>query len=151
MWQFPTVGRWGLSVLPSGWMFVTDFGIRQMVPDARQIAANISLGQDALTTAEGLPSYIDTQAKLIQQHFKAAKIAGPQPAAFPGAEQSFLFMVRHTPEGAPDMLHVQTYARIGLWVGIVTLTTVEAQLRAVRPDYDAFLRGLRILPAERGQ
>jgi hypothetical protein len=36
--------------------------------------------------------------------------------------------------------------RLGIWVGIVTLTTLEAQLRAVRPDYEAFMKGLRISP-----
>jgi hypothetical protein len=44
------------------------------------------------------------------------------------------------------MLHVQTYVRVGRWVGIITLTTVEAYLKVVRPDYEAFLKGLRILP-----
>jgi hypothetical protein len=44
------------------------------------------------------------------------------------------------------MLHAQTYARLGNWVGIVTLTTLEAQLKAVRPDYEAFLKGLHISP-----
>jgi hypothetical protein len=42
------------------------------------------------------------------------------------------------------MLHAQTYVRSGLWIGIITLTTLEEQLRAVRPDYDAFVKGLRI-------
>jgi len=45
------------------------------------------------------------------------------------------------------MLHAQTYARVGLWVGIVTLTTLESQLSVVRADYDAFVRGLHIGPA----
>jgi hypothetical protein len=45
------------------------------------------------------------------------------------------------------MLHVQTYVRLGKWSGIITLTTLEAQLMALRADYDAFVRGLRISPA----
>jgi hypothetical protein len=36
--------------------------------------------------------------------------------------------------------------RLGRWLGIVTLTTLEAQLKAVRADYEAFVKGLRILP-----
>jgi len=54
--------------------------------------------------------------------------------------------VRHTMDGAGDMLHAQTYVRAGVWVGIVTLTTLESQLSVVRTDYDAFVRGLRIGP-----
>ena len=133
-------------MLPHGWNFLPGFGIRQITTDASQIAANVSLGEDKLPDENGLPEYIAVQAKLIQGNVKNAKIAGPQPSSFPGAEQAFLFMVRHNPDGLADMLHVQTYVRVGLWVGIVTLTTVESYLKHVRPDYEGFLKGVRILP-----
>jgi hypothetical protein len=132
--------------MPQGWIFAADFGIRQMMPDLRMIAANVALGQDTLETPDALAEYIKAQAKLIENHLADAKMAGPQPMQFEGAEEAYLFFVRHLPAGAPDMLHAQTYVRVGLWVGIITLTTPEAQLRAVRPDYDAFVKGLRILP-----
>ncbi len=148
-WTFPSVGRWGATVLPNGWMLVANFGIRQITTDASQIAANVSLGEDVLQDENGLADYIAAQARLIEAALKNPKLAGPQPFAFPNADQSFLFMVRHTPNGLSDMLHVQTYVRVGLWVGIITLTTVEAYLKVVRPDYEAFLKGLRILPGTR--
>jgi hypothetical protein len=132
--------------MPQGWIYVVNFGIRQMVPDPQTIAANVALGQDTLAAPDALAEYIKTQAKLIEGHLTEAKTAGPQPMAFAGAEQAYLFFVRHRPAGAPDMLHAQTYVRVGLWVGIITLTTPEAKLRTVRPDYDAFVKGLRILP-----
>jgi hypothetical protein len=132
--------------MPAGWIFVADFGIRQMLLDARAIAANVSLGQDALGAPDALAEYINKQAKLIESHLTEAKTAGPQAMAFTGAEEAYLLFVRHRPTGAPDMLHAQTYVRVGLWVGIITFTTPEAQLKLVRPDYDAFVKGLRILP-----
>jgi hypothetical protein len=132
--------------LPSGWIFVADFGIRQMLRDPQAIAANVTLGYDTLETPDTLVEYITAQGKLIEGHLVEAKIAGPQPMQFAGAEEAHLFFVRHRPVGAPDMLHAQTYVRVGLWVGIITLTTLEAQLREVRPDYEAFVKGLRILP-----
>jgi hypothetical protein len=135
--------------VPQGWIFVADFGIRQMPPDLRTdprtVSANVALGQDAIEAPDALAAYIDKQAALIQAHLTDAKTAGPQPMTFPGAEEAYLLFVRHRPAGAPDMLHAQTYVRLGLWVGIITLTTPEAQLKAVRPDYDAFVKGLRIL------
>ena len=74
------------------------------------------------------------------------KFAGPQATSFAGAEEAQLLFVRHSADSAGNMLHAQTYVRLGIWVGIVTLTTLEAQLRAVRPDYEAFMKGLRISP-----
>ena len=138
-----------MSVLPNGWMFVAEFGIRQVTTDSRQIAANVSVGEDSLQDVSGLPEYIAAQSRLIGEALKDARMAGPQPSTFPGAEESYLFMVRHNPEGLVDMLHVQTYVRVGLWVGIITLTTVESYLKQIRPDYEAFLKGLRILPVNR--
>jgi hypothetical protein len=136
-------------VLPTGWMLVANFGVRQITTDANQIAANISLGEDFLQDENGLAEYIAKQAQLIGAALENPKLAGPQPFAFPNTDQSFLFMVRHTPGGIIDMLHVQTYVRVGLWVGIITLSTVEAYLKVVRPDYEAFLKGLQILPVTR--
>jgi hypothetical protein len=38
--------------------------------------------------------------------------------------------------------------RIGRWIGIVTLTTIETELLKVRPDFDQFVQWLRIAPRE---
>ena len=129
-------------------MFVTDFGIRQMTSDPDTISANISLGQDALESVDGLAAYMELQAKLIQGKLTGVKLAGPQPTEFQGADEACRLMVRHSREGAPQMIHVQTYVRVGHWVGIITFTTPEAQLKASRGDYEGFVKGLRILSPE---
>ena len=59
-----------------------------------------------------------------------------------------MLFVRPRPSDAGDVFHAQTYVRIGLWVGIVTLTVLESQLGVVRPDYDAMMKGLRIVPQD---
>lgn len=109
------------------------------------ILANVGLGQDTLSSETGLAEYIEEQMKLIGNHLKDAKFAGPQAAAFPGAEEAYLLFVRHQVASTGCMLHAQTYVRVRKWLGIVTLTALETQVKVVRPDYDAFVRGLRIL------
>jgi hypothetical protein len=125
-------------------MYVPDFGIRQMAVDPRAIVASVGLGQDKLSLEDASTEYIEKQKKLIESHLKEAQFAGPQPIPFAGAEEAHLLFVRHTVEAVGTMLHVQTYVRLRDWLGIVTLTTLEAQLRAVRPDYEAFVKGLHI-------
>jgi hypothetical protein len=142
--QFPSIGRWSVTGMPGGWIYVTDFGIRQMTRDARAVAASVGVGQDTLSSESGLSKYIEQQMKLIGGHLKEAKFAGPQATAFPGADEALLLFVRHNAATVGSMLHAQTYVRLGLWLGIITLTTLEEQLKAVRPDYEAFLKGLRI-------
>jgi len=142
--QFPSVGRWTVTGMPAGWIFVADFGIRQMVMNAGAVAASVGVGQDTLKSADELAEYLQKQKKLIEGALKEARIAGPQATAFAGADEAHLLFVRHTVSGAGSMLHAQTYVRVGLWLGIITLTTLEDQLKAVRGDYDVFVKGLRI-------
>jgi hypothetical protein len=142
------VGRWGITALPQGWNLVPNFGARQMVQDPRFILSNIALSQDPLPEGKTLPEYIEKQKEMILARYKESKFAGPQPTQFAGAEEAFMLLIRHRVQDAVDMLHVQNYIRVGDWIGIVTLTSPEEQLRAVRPDHDAFVKGLRILPPE---
>jgi len=144
--QFPSVGRWSVTAVPAGWVYVAGFGIREMVRAAGMIAASVGVGQDALSPESSLAEYIEKQKKLMGSALKKAKFAGPQAMAFAGAEEAQLLFVRHIANPAGTILHAQTYVRSKDWVGIITLTTLEAQLRAVRPDYEAFVKGLRISP-----
>ena len=132
--------------MPGGWIYVANFGIRQMIMAAGTIAASVGVGQDTLNAESGLSEYIEKQKKLIGNHLKEAKFAGPQATAFTGADEARLLFVRHNVASAGSMLHAQTYVRLGHWLGIVTLTALEEQLRAVRADYEAFVKGLRISP-----
>jgi hypothetical protein len=132
--------------MPAGWLYVADFGIRQITTAAGAVAASVGLGQDALSVEDGIAVYIEKQKKLIGSYLKEAKFAGPQATPFAGADEAHLLFVRHSVDKVGNMLHAQTYVRLGDWVGIITLTAEEAQLRAVRPEYDAFVKGLHILP-----
>ena len=134
--------------MPGGWLYAADFGIRRMSMEAGQTGASVGLGQDTLGSEDSLAEYIEKQKKLIESHLSDAKIAGPQATAFTGADEAQLLFVRHSVPSVGSMLHAQTYVRLGRWVGIITLTTQEAQLRTVRPDYEAFVKGLRISPEQ---
>lgn len=144
--NFPSVGRWSITTIPAGWIYVADFGIRQMPMAQGTVTASVGVGQDSLSSAGGLAEYIEKQKSLIGNHLKEAKFAGPQATAFPGADEAQLLFVRHNVDSVGSMLHAQTYTRLGLWSGIITLTAPEAQIKTVRQDYEAFVRGLRILP-----
>ena len=142
--QFPSIGRWIVTGMPARWIFVADFGIRQIVMNSGAVAASVGVGQDTLQSAGELAEYMEKQKKLIEGALKEPRIAGPQATAFAGAEEAHLLFVRHIVSGAGSMLHAQTYVRVGKWVGVITLTTLEDQLKGVRADYDVFVKGLRI-------
>jgi hypothetical protein len=130
--------------VPAGWIYVAGFGIRQMPTAAGAIVGSVGVGQDGLDDGSSFTEYIEKQTKLIESHLKEVKCAGPKATPFAGGDEAQLLFVRHKLDTAENMLHAQTYVRVGRWVGIITLTTLEAQLGAVRADYDVFVRGLRI-------
>jgi hypothetical protein len=134
--------------MPAGWIYIAGFGIKQMTAVAGAVVASVGVGEDTVDEVSGMAAYIEKQLKLIESRLKEVKCAGPKAISFAGAEEAHLLFVRHRMESAGNMLHAQTYARVGRWVGIVTLTALEAQLSLVRPDYDAFLKGLRIGPPQ---
>lgn len=142
------MGRWGITVLPEGWVIVPNLGARQFSQDPRAIVSSIVLSHDPLPPGKTLLEYMTTQRTMIAASYPEAQIAGPQPSPFPNAEEGFLLLVRHRVPMGMDMLHVQNYVRVGTWIGIVTLTVAEPMLRTIRPDHDAFVKGLCILPPE---
>jgi len=144
-WNYPYVGRWGVSACPQGWRFVPDFGIRQMSGDPLAITANVALTQEAQPTGETLLDYIHRQGEILQKNLIDLKLGGPSTSTFPGAEEAYLYLVQHRVKESISMLHVQHYVRSGSWIGIITLTTPEHWLAAVRPAFDEFVAGLCIL------
>jgi len=125
-------------------MFVADFGIRQILFEQQMVAASVGLGCDKQPDDLPLPDYIQKQMAMIGDQLEQAIFAGPRAVPFEGAEESYLLFIRHNVDSVGSMIHAQTYIRLGNWFGIVTLTTLEANLPILRADYDAFVRGLRI-------
>jgi len=144
--HFPSIGRWSVTAIPGGWIYVADFGIRQMAMDATTMSASVCAGQDILDSENGLAEYIEKQKRQIENHLKEAKFAGPQTTTFADADEAQLLFVRHHAPSVGNILHAQTYVRLGTWIGIITFTASEMQLKAVRADYEAFVKGLRIGP-----
>lgn len=59
-----------------------------------------------------------------------------------------MLMLRHKPLDQVSVFQVQHYMRSKRWIGIVTLTTLESELLKIRPEFEQFLKMLRIAPEE---
>jgi hypothetical protein len=140
------IGRWAVPAIPFGWTWVPNFGIQRTGQNL--IPSNVYLREDELLAGNQLALYVQAQITLMKQTFQDAAIAGPMPTEFPGAEESAMLMLKHQKMNQVSVLQVQHYMRIANWIGIVTLTTIEAELMKVRPDFDQFLKLLQIAPGE---
>ena len=139
------IGRWVISSVPANWFFVPDFGLRHNSPYP---TSNITVKDDVLLAGNRLEPYIQAQINILRRTYLDPAFAGPQPAALLKVEtdETMLLLIRHQPVNGTSVLQVQTYVRLGTWIGIITLTTVDQFVRHVRPDYERFMSLLNIAP-----
>lgn len=142
------IGRWIIPAIPFGWSWVPGFGIQKQSEGV--VPSNVYLREDELLAGDKLEPYVKAQIAIMKQTFMEPMIAGPAPMEFPGAEEASMLMLRHRPMHQVSVFQVQHYVRSGKWIGIATLTTLESELLKVRPDFDQFMKVLRIEPAGQG-
>jgi hypothetical protein len=138
------IGRWIIPAIPFGWTWIPDFGIQKTGENT--IPSNVYLKEDALLAGNQLSPYIQTQITLMKRTFLDPTIAGPAPLQFPNADEAGMLMLKHQPMNQITVIQVQHYIKSGNWIGIATLTTTEAELLKVRPDFEQFMKLLRIAP-----
>lgn len=121
-----------------------EFGIQKRSEGV--VPSNVNLREDVLLAGDKLELYIKAQITIMKRTFKEPMIAGPAPMEFVDAEEAAMLMLRHKPMHQFSVFQVQHYLRCGKWIGIATLTTLEPELLKVRPDFDQFMKVLRIAP-----
>lgn len=136
------IGRWIVPAIPFGWTWIPDFGIQKRSEGV--VPSNVYLREDELLAGDQLEPYVKAQITIMKQTFVEPMIAGPAPMEFPGAEEAAMLMLKHRPMHQVSVFQVQHYVRSGKWIGIATLTTLETELLKVRPDFDQFMKLLRI-------
>jgi len=140
------IGRWIIPAIPFGWNWIDGFGIQRGGESA--IPSNVYLKEDELLAGDQLILYIQAQITIMKRTFKDPAIAGPVPSQFPDVEDCAMIMLKHQPMNQVSVFQVQHYMRSNRWIGIITLTTVESELLKVRPEFEQFLKLLRIAPEE---
>ena len=136
------IGRWIVPAIPFGWTWIPEFGIQKRYEGV--VPSNVYLREDQMLAGNKLELYIKAQIVIMNRTFMEPMIAGPAPMEFPGATEAAMLMLKHRPMHQVSVFQVQHYVRSGSWIGIATLTTLEPELLKVRPDFDQFMKLLRI-------
>lgn len=132
-----TIGSWAFATIPSGWEVQEGFGIQFAGKDA--FPSSIVAMEEQLGADMSLSQYVEAQVKMLRQYLREPQIDAALPPAIPGANETMALEIRYsTKEGHVISLH-RAYARSGPRVGVLTLTTLDKELSAVRPDFDKFL------------
>jgi len=139
------IGRWIIPAVPFGWSWIPEFGIQKGAAGA--VPSNVCLKEDELLAGNQLALYIQAQITIMKRTFLDPVIAGPAPLEYSGATEAALLMLKHQPMNGMRVFQVQHYIRMEKWIGVATLTTIETELLKVRPDFDQFMKLLKIEPA----
>ena len=144
------IGRWIISSVPASWFFVPDFGLRHNSPYP---TSNITVKDDVLLAGNRLEPYIQAQIGILRRTYLDPVFAGPKPVALLkiDVDETMMLLIRHQPVNGTSVMQVQTYVRLGAWIGIITLTTVDQFIRQVRPDYECFISLLTVAPEDTSQ
>lgn len=138
------IGRWVLTVVPVGWVFVSGYGLRSTT--STPTPSSLLFTEDVLPAGDNLDPYMQAQSKMLAQTYPTTQIAGPADAQVPGADRAQLLILKHPATSGGDVFQIQTYVLSTRWVGIVTLTATPQQIATARSAMNEVIAGLHILP-----
>jgi pSer/pThr/pTyr-binding forkhead associated (FHA) protein len=140
------IGSWAFLKIPERWQIQEGLGIQQIVKGA--FPASIGVMEEPLAPGTTLATYVEAHTKMFREHLPEPKI---DVAALPnvrGAEEAVALDIRFTIKDGAAVYWRRVYARSGATLGVLTLTTLEKDLSAVRPLYDSVLASVSLLSKE---
>jgi hypothetical protein len=135
------IGSWSVAAVPVGWEIVPDIGLRRAGEDV--FPSNVVLMEEELKEGVTLQSYIENQVQIMQRLLSEPKIEGPSLVSVPGSGEARSLRVSYKSAEGRSVVQTQIYAGTQDLVGIVTFTTVEADLSQVGDAFKAVAKGLR--------
>jgi pSer/pThr/pTyr-binding forkhead associated (FHA) protein len=140
-----TIKSWQFAKVPEGWEAQGEFGIQRAEQDvfpSNLVATEEMLG---LTT---LQRFIEAQVAMLRQYLREPRIEASLPPTVPGAEETVALDIRYSTKDEQVILLRRIFARSGKHVGVLTVTTLEKDLEAIRPALDTILAGVSFQPQE---
>jgi hypothetical protein len=89
-----------------------------------------------------LPQYVEAQTKMFREYLREPKIDAALPPNIPGSAETVALEVRYSTKDGQSIYYHRVYARSGSVIGVLTLTTMEKDLSALRPVYDSVLSAI---------
>jgi pSer/pThr/pTyr-binding forkhead associated (FHA) protein len=131
------IGSWAFQKIPNGWQIQEGFGIQQIVKGA--FPASIGATEEPLGPGLTLQHYVNAHIKMFSESLRDPKINVAVPLVIHGSEETVALEIHYAPKEGPSIFFRRDYARRGSLLGVLTLTTLEKDLPAIRPAYDSVL------------
>ncbi len=133
-----SVMGWSFSVLPENWQVQQEFGLQRNAQG--EFPSSVAASEEGLGGIS-LQQFVESQISMLRGYLRDPKFEPTMPPQIAGAEESLAVDVRHSTKDGKELVYRRIYSRSGLSVGVLTVTTLAADLPQVLQSLQPLLDG----------
>jgi predicted component of type VI protein secretion system len=133
-----SVMGWSFTAIPEKWEIQQEFGLQRNA--AGEFPSSLAASEEGLGGIT-LQQFVESQISMLRQYLRDPKIEPMMPPRVGGAEESMAVDVRHSTKDGKELVYRRIYARSGSSVGVLTVTTLAADLPQVLESLQPLLDG----------
>jgi|HubBroStandDraft_1064217.scaffolds.fasta_scaffold18646_2 hypothetical protein len=129
---------WSFPAAPVEWQVQEGFGLQQ---SGHEEFPNSVAASEELLAGITLQQFVESQISTLRGYLRDPKIEPTMPPRVNGADESMAMDVRHSTKDGRELVYRRIYARSGSSVGVLTVTTLAADLPTVLQSLQPLLDG----------
>jgi pSer/pThr/pTyr-binding forkhead associated (FHA) protein len=133
-----SVMGWSFPGAPAEWHVQEGFGLQQSGHE--NFPSSVAATEELLGGIT-LQQFVESQISMLRGYLRNPKIEPTMPPRVGGAEESLAMDVRHSTKDGRELVYRRIYARSGPSVGVLTVTTLAADLPQVLQSLQPLLDG----------
>jgi hypothetical protein len=135
--SFSVMG-WSFPAAPPGWQVQEGFGLQQSGHE--EFPSSVAASEELLGGIT-LQQFVESQISTLRGYLRDPKIEPTLPPRVGGADESMAMDVRYSTKDGRELVYRRIYARSGSSVGVLTVTTLAADLPQVLQSLEPLLDG----------
>ena len=133
-----SVMGWSFPAAPAEWLVQEGFGLQQSGHE--EFPSSVAATEELLGGIT-LQQFVESQISMLRGYLRDPKIEPTMPPRVGGADESMAMDVRHSTKDGRELVYRRIYARSGSSVGVLTVTTLAADLPQVLQSLQPLLDG----------
>jgi hypothetical protein len=133
-----SVMGWSFPPAPAEWQVQEGFGLQQSGHE--EFPSSVAATEELLGGIT-LQQFVESQISMLRGYLRDPKIEPTMPPRVGGADESMAMDVRHSTKDGRELVYRRIYARSGSSVGVLTVTTLAADLPQVLQSLQPLLEG----------
>ena len=129
---------WSFPAAPAEWHVQEGFGLQQSGNEG--FPSSVAASEELLGGIT-LQQFVESQISMLRGYLRDPKIEPTMPPRVGGADESMAMDVRHSTKDGRELVYRRIYARSGPSVGVLTVTTLAAELPQVLQSLQPLLDG----------